>query len=353
MPFSTREYSESQKGGGPFMNVTSAASDKTILVIGSPRSGTTWLGKLLDSSPDVLYRHEPDMLIQHALPRIASGVPTPEECIQVRASLQAMVAARCFKSSGKIPIFRKAYRSPPAGILHASAIIGLHVAQKAAGDTRRLTHIPAPDLVASHAADHMTVVMKSISSLGRAKWLTASLPGMRVLLVLRDPFGQIASTLRGMVLGKFERPALLHECLQTPGAARYGLDHAMFDRLPQVEQLAWHWVLMNEKALCDLQGNDDAMLVFYNDLVCNPRTWCDAIFAFCGLTVTKQTSQFIHASTTSHRPDRYYQVYKRSTNSLSKWRHQLTTEEQGMIRGVVSRSQLWARHPALRALPTV
>ena len=333
------------------MNVTTAANDKTILVIGAPRSGTTWLGKLLDSSPDVLYRHEPDMLIQHALPRIASGAPTPQECVQVRASLQAMVAARFFKSSGKVPIFRKAYRSPPAGILHASTIIGLHVAQKAAGDTRRLTRLPAPDLVASRAADQMTVVLKSVSSLGRAKWLTASWPGMRVLLVLRDPFGQIASTLRGMVLGKFERPSLLHECLQTPQATRYGLDGAMFDRLPQVEQLAWHWVLMNEKAIEDLEGNADAMLVFYNDLVRNPQTWCEVIFAFCGLTITPQTSKFIRASTTSHRPDRYYQVYKRSTNSLSKWRYQLTIEEQEMIRGVVVRSDLWARHPALRAWP--
>ena len=197
----------------------------------------------------------------------------------------------------------------------------------------------------------MTVVLKSVSSLGRAKWLTASWPGMRVLLVLRDPFGQIASTLRGMVLGKFERPSLLHECLQTPQATRYGLDEAMFDRLPQVEQLAWHWVLMNEKAIEDLEGNADAMLVFYNDLVRNPQTWCEVIFAFCGLTITPQTSKFIRASTTSHRPDRYYQVYKRSTNSLSKWRYQLTIEEQEMIRGVVVRSDLWARHPALRAWP--
>ncbi len=33
---------------------------KQILIVGLPRSGTTWIGKLLDSSPLTLYLHEPD-----------------------------------------------------------------------------------------------------------------------------------------------------------------------------------------------------------------------------------------------------------------------------------------------------
>ena len=33
-----------------------------ILILGAPRSGTTWLAKIIDSHPDVLYRHEPDKL---------------------------------------------------------------------------------------------------------------------------------------------------------------------------------------------------------------------------------------------------------------------------------------------------
>ena len=34
-----------------------------VFVIGGARSGTTFLAKLLDSHPDVLYRHEPDSVL--------------------------------------------------------------------------------------------------------------------------------------------------------------------------------------------------------------------------------------------------------------------------------------------------
>jgi LPS sulfotransferase NodH len=33
------------------------AMTSPILILGAPRSGTTWLAKIIDSHPDVLYRH--------------------------------------------------------------------------------------------------------------------------------------------------------------------------------------------------------------------------------------------------------------------------------------------------------
>ena len=34
--------------------------EEIILIAGTGRSGSTWLGKLFDSSPRVFYKHEPD-----------------------------------------------------------------------------------------------------------------------------------------------------------------------------------------------------------------------------------------------------------------------------------------------------
>ena len=37
-----------------------ASRSAPILLVGLPRSGTTWVGKIFDSHPSTLYLHEPD-----------------------------------------------------------------------------------------------------------------------------------------------------------------------------------------------------------------------------------------------------------------------------------------------------
>jgi hypothetical protein len=330
------------------MNVATASSSRTVLVVGAPRSGTTWLGKLLDSSPSVVYRHEPDMLIDPAPPPVFTHDPTPQECAQAAACIDAMVAARFFKTTGKMPIFRKSYRSPLAHGTYGLIIFALHALQKAAGDTRRMRRLLAPDLVARGRAADVTAVIKSISSLGNLNLLARARPDMRILLIVRDPFGQVASMLRGIALGKFERDVEPYECLDMPHASRYGLTPQSFTGMSRAEQHAWYWVLMNDKALSDLRDNPNAMVVCYNDLVRDPHAVSRAIFSFCALPVQQQTQEFIHASTHSLLPDSYYQVFKRSTDSLSKWRDQLTDDEQARIQAIASRSLAWQLHAGLR-----
>ena len=57
---STMSYATREMSAGSTADRLAATA---ILIVGAPRSGTTWLAKILDSHPDVLYRHEPDEVV--------------------------------------------------------------------------------------------------------------------------------------------------------------------------------------------------------------------------------------------------------------------------------------------------
>ena len=46
------------------MRLSDIPIERIILILAAPRSGTTWLAKIFDSHPDVLYRHEPDTVLR-------------------------------------------------------------------------------------------------------------------------------------------------------------------------------------------------------------------------------------------------------------------------------------------------
>jgi len=78
-----------------------------------PRSGTTWLGKIFDSHPDVLYRHEPDSWIK------LDKLGLYEEIDQVdkyrnylRNYIDRLKAINLPQVTTKRPIFKKRYSSP-------------------------------------------------------------------------------------------------------------------------------------------------------------------------------------------------------------------------------------------------
>lgn len=44
------------------INITPVTKVNYLAILGLMRSGTTWIGKVLDSSPEVVYLHEPDYI---------------------------------------------------------------------------------------------------------------------------------------------------------------------------------------------------------------------------------------------------------------------------------------------------
>jgi hypothetical protein len=316
--------------------VPTSAGAGLLFILGAPRSGTTWLAKIFDSHPDVLYRNEPDTVLRE--PRLPLLCP-PEEIGRyrdiARTYVERLLDVRTLKTAGSMPIFAKRYELPLAHPLRLFWIYALQVAHEVRRGRAIAQRLPVPDLVRpnlrrSGLRQRPMVVVKSVNARGLARLLLEAMPASRIVFILRHPCGQIASVMRGLKSGQFSPPDRA-EILATEQARRFGLDAAQFNRLAPTEQWAWHWAILNQKAHDELGADARVRLVRYEDLATAPEAEVRALFAFAGLSWDAQTADFLARSTTYTGADRYYRVMRNSLAAADKWRTELPAEEQRRI----------------------
>jgi len=326
-----------------------------ILVFGMPRSGTTWIGKLFDSHPDTLYRHEPDSVRRLSMPLF----PEKEDAPRYRDELERFVASlprfRLAKVVGKQPLFPKSYQS--------GAGLSAYRASVAVSKVLSRIHrgIPCFYRPAGERSERVRLVWKSIESSGRLGVCVEALPHIRAIHVVRHPCGYVASKLRGEATHRFDNPmsgaesTWLLEVLVAMGAGKaHGLKADNFMRFMPAEQMAWCWVLVQEKILADAAGSDRVLTVRYEDVCAEPIAMTRRMFEFAGLDWNTQTEAFIRASTQVTDAD-YYSVFKNPQASAERWRSELAPDLIERIQRILRSSPLHRFYnddvPAPAALP--
>jgi len=311
-----------------------------ILLFGLPRSGTTWIGKLFDSHPDTLYRHEPDSVYQLTMPLF----PDESEAGRYRQELEKYISAlpgmRTAKITGKQPLFPKNYHSKLALATYRSS------ATFAKFSNRIFHGISLPYRPTGKGYTQLRVVWKSIESLGRLGTFIEALPDARAIHILRHPCGYVASVLRGENHHRFvshtptsEDYGIFEMLLATTPARHRGLTLADLKKLTPEERLAWRWVLTHEDVLADTQDADRVLRICYEDVCANPMDETRHMFEFAGLPWHRQTEKFISTSTSQSQDD-YYGVFKNPLDSAQRWHSQLTSPVIARVLEILQQSQM-------------
>jgi hypothetical protein len=303
---------------------------ESILVLGSPRSGTTWLAKIFDSHPDILYRHEPDEVSP-----LRHGLPPP-------AQLRTWLRQRSLRAAAKRPGFAKSWRPAPLDATRTALATGLAAAQRLKMTAPLVMPMGLPDLVQPRRWGRVRAAMKLVNWDGSG--VARLMPDTRTVFILRHPCGQVASVMAGLAANRFgggslAGPELDLAAAETLAAAR-GVGPDAFAALPDAAKLAWSWRAFNEPAVESLDSLPNARVIVYEDLCRDPEAVAKDLFAFADLGWHPQTAAFLGSSTNHGGPNGYFDVFRATSAVADRWRQSMSRTDQDAVRAVVLGSPL-------------
>lgn len=297
-------------------------SSSPVLILGVPRSGTSWLGKIFDSHPSVIYRHEPDLVVRPTdFPVPCPIEAVPQHVAAARRYVARLTRVRQVKTSGTRPVFAKPFQPFPAPLLRRILALGLRVSESIVPRAEWPRRIPIPDFV-HHRVAGLTYVIKSVNLLGAAVLLATALPESRIVVVFRHPCGQIASVKR-----QPSSPLFV--------GGMFGVTREGYERLPELDRIVRASALLHEKIFREAESVGNICLLRYEDLCCDPMEKARAVMAFARVPWAEETRRFIERSTRGGGRERYFSVFRDPMEAATKWKRQLDAAEISRYMAIV------------------
>ena len=310
---------------------------RNIFIFGMPRSGTTWLGKIFDSHPDTLLRHEPDAI--HATNDFPFVVPSDDiEKYLHRAKeyLIERVSDRQLRCVATTPFFHKNYRNSVSEKFREALIfVAKTLDASLLGNIER--KITIPDMISSSAS---TVnVVKSVDSTARLPLFSKACPNEKFLYIMRHPCGLVNSKIRGDKLGKIQRSKAHKAWLNFDYALENNLTESDLNNWSDLEVAAWGWALVNDLIFRASEKHENIEIVNYDALCVSPMEYCKALFTWSELEWHPQTEKYIHDCLSSD-PDLtagYYSTQQNPAIAANKWKKELTKDQIEAIMSICAR----------------
>jgi len=317
---------------------TSAANERrgktpTIaFVFGAPRSGTTWLGKLLDSSPSVAYLHEPinkgrDLVLHRVIGALRRGQPIDRGAGQAAAC----ELARSYPSFLQPPFFRKDFCTLPGAL-------------SLAWTWKKLTGRPATLLATPRSPQRVGSIIVKDGLCWFSRPLTEALDA-KALILLRHPCGVVSSMLRGQQIGAMDKssPDALWSA-QSKLLTDLGYQKKDLPKLADDEFEALNWLAAYHE-VPSWSADNRFKILTYQRTVTETAAVVEEIFPWLGLPIADQTWAFVKSARKSGgdwlrrllgKKKLYYAVAPRSERPDLAWQKELPRESQERILKIVA-----------------
>jgi hypothetical protein len=309
-------------------------SGERILVAGVPRSGTTWIARMLASCDDTALVFEPDNPQDHpyalhkrklpggyytalsptdhapALERLwRDAFSPPRTGPGALDELRRRAARRLFR--GAKPHAPAAFRSRPRLSL-----------------TLRLAEALA---VPARPTAGPNVIVKTVYAARSLEWI-ADRVDAQVVVVRRDLRSVVSSWIEIWGLGADDEtelevadPADLERV-----ASRLGICSPPAEPL---ERTTWLLAVLDRLMVEAATRNPEWVMVRYEDLLDDPVDSFRSLARRLGLPWTPGSDELVRAS---NRPGTGYDTHRVNTEARDVWRHRLTPQQQGRVSSVLA-----------------
>ena len=315
-----------------------------VLLTGQGRSGTTWLGSILNTHRDASYLFEPFLATKRTPMRRWLDALANDDPEATREALAAL-SAQPHPEVHYPPYPPKNHRRTPGWVVWTA----FHLSKRWRGSA------PLFDWLAKEHTQPRTYVVKDVNLPAELLTKLCSRTECRLLALVRNPFGSIASLLRGHRGNKFDEHAQHQERAETLRhlAALNDADPATRASLPRpIESLsdagieALRWRIQTEGLLKVREQYTDSYLINYDRFREDPAAGARRMFEHLGWdldTTTLDVAQ--NGRRTWWRRERFFSTHNAHVQAKDSWRQYLTGAEITECRAVLEGS------PALRLWP--
>lgn len=280
-----------------------------ILITGSHRSGTTWVGKMISLSWYTFYIEEPfnrcyDHISHDLLPQQFYYIPSQVKALPLKATMDEILALHKpfnslefrYKLNRKIRLFKY---------------------------TRKIWGLPRP-------------LLKDPIAVFSSAWL-AKTYDMSVICLIRHPAAFVTSLIKAKWSAEFDsllaQPNLIEDYL-------HPFKHEM-ENPPDsfVERAALLWTVIYYVLSIYIDQYDKWLVMRLEDIACNPLMEFPNLFKFLGIPYSKRIENIIKSYSDANNPieasqGKTWEIKRNSIASQSVWKKHLKSEEVKAIRQI-------------------
>jgi hypothetical protein len=310
-----------------------------IFIFGLPRSGTTWLGKIFDSHPDILLRHEPDTVNPtNAFPFVMHSSEIDSHLVPAKNYLLDRIQDRQLRCVSSTPYFNKSYRDSLSESIRRYLIVTARALDTLSrGNLER--KITIPDMISTQKS--VRRVVKSVDSVGRVPLFAKACPNEKFIYIVRHPCGVAGSKIRGRSLGKIGSGSKFSDWLKFDYAVDNKFSEADLERWSILESGAWAWTMTNDFVIKMAKNLPNLEIIYYDALCENPIEQSKVLFDHANLDWSSQTEKYINKCVSSDpgRKVDYYSTQQNPLHAANRWKSELSKDDIEAIMAICKQSE--------------